>query len=51
MDGKAILATMAGPWRAGDPAEAMIRFFKNTRIQLERAWKSYGARHSARSSS
>lgn len=45
---KAILATMAGPWHAGQPVEAAIRFFKNTRIHLERAWKSYGARRSAR---
>ena len=45
---KVILATMAGPWRAGQPVEAVILFFKNTRIHLERAWKSYGARRSAR---
>jgi RNA polymerase subunit RPABC4/transcription elongation factor Spt4 len=45
---KAILGAMAGPWRAGDPVEAVIRFFKNARIHLERAWKSYGARRSAR---
>lgn len=47
---KAILETMAEPWRAGDPAGAVIRFFKNTRVQLDRAWKSYGARHTDRSS-
>lgn len=45
---KAILATMAAPWQGGDPVEAVIRFFKNARIHLERAWKSYGARKSAR---
>lgn len=45
---KAILATMAGPWQAGQPVEAVIRYFKTTRIHLDRAWKSYGARHSAR---
>jgi hypothetical protein len=44
---KAILATMAAPWRDGQPVEAVIRFFKNTRIHLERAWKSYGARKPA----
>jgi hypothetical protein len=45
---KAVLAGMAGPWRAGRPVEAVILFFKNTRIHLERAWKSYGARRSVR---
>jgi TPM domain len=45
---KAILATMAAPWRDGQPVEAVIRFFKNTRIRLEGAWKSYGARNPAR---
>ncbi len=45
---KVILATMAGPWRAGQPVEAVIRFFRTTRIHLERAWKSYGARRFAR---
>lgn len=47
---KAILETMAGPWRTGDPVEAVIRFFKNSGVHLERAWKTYGARHSDRSS-
>lgn len=45
---KTILASMAAPWRAGQPVDAVIRFFGNTRIHLERAWKSYGARLSAR---
>lgn len=45
---KAILATMAAPWRAGQPVDAVIRFFENSRIHLERAWKKYGARRSAR---
>lgn len=45
---KAILTSMAGPWRDGNPAEAIIQFFVNTRSQLERAWKSYGVRHTAR---
>ena len=50
-DWKDVLSTMAGPWRAGDPAEAIIRFFTSTRSRLERAWKSYGIRKPARSSS
>ena len=44
---KVVLTTMAGPWRAGKPAEAIIRFFTTTRSHLERAWKSYGVRKSA----
>lgn len=44
---KAVLTTMTGPWQAGRPAEAIIRFFTNTRSHLEGAWKSYGARKSA----
>ncbi|MEY3896845.1 MAG: hypothetical protein RLZZ214_2365 [Verrucomicrobiota bacterium] len=48
---KDILATMAGPWRAGDPTEAIIRFFKSTRSRLELAWTSYGIRKPARISS
>lgn len=47
---KAVLATMAEPWRVGDPVEAVIRFFKNTRSHLDRAWRSYGARSSDRNS-
>jgi len=49
-DWKAILETMAEPWRTGDPVEAVIRFFKITHIHLERAWKIYGARHPDRGS-
>ncbi len=45
---KAILATMAEPWRDGQPVESVIRFFKNTHSHLERAWKNYGARNPAR---
>lgn len=41
---KAILATMAGPWQDGQPVEAVIRFFKTTRIHLERLWKNHGTR-------
>jgi TPM domain len=41
---KAILATMAGPWQDGQPVEAVIRFFKSTRIHLERLWKNHGMR-------
>jgi hypothetical protein len=48
---KEVLASMAGPWRAGAPAEAIVRFFKSTRSRLELVWKSYGIRKSARSSS
>ncbi len=40
-----ILATMAEPWQARRPAEAIIRFFKSSRSRLDRAWKLYGARH------
>lgn len=50
-DWKAILATMAVPWRAGHPVESVIRFFKNTRIHLERVWKSCGTRQFDRKSS
>jgi hypothetical protein len=45
---KTVLATMAAPWRDGQPVDAVIRFFNHARIHLERAWKSYGARRSAR---
>lgn len=48
---KDVLADMAGPWRAGDPAEAVVRFFKSTRSRLELAWKNHGIRKPARSSS
>lgn len=45
---KSIMATMAGPWRSGKPAQAVVRFFKGSRDQLNRSWRRFGARRSGR---
>ncbi len=45
---KAILATMASPWNAGVPAEAVVRFLQSSREQLNRAWGRYGSRRTSR---
>ncbi len=41
---KAILGSMTEPWSRGNPAKAIIGFFKNSRSSLDAAWKRYGAR-------
>jgi hypothetical protein len=40
---KSIISSMAEPWQARQPAEAIVSFFNNTRRQLDFAWKRYGA--------
>ncbi|MEO5917759.1 MAG: TPM domain-containing protein [Luteolibacter sp.] len=45
---KTILATMAESWRAGKPADAIVRFFNGSREQLNRAWRRFGSRHAAK---
>lgn len=45
---KSILATMAPLWQAGKPADAVIRFFKESRKQLDLAWRRFGSRRSVR---
>ncbi|MES2660066.1 MAG: TPM domain-containing protein [Verrucomicrobiota bacterium] len=45
---KGILATMSGPWQAGKPAEAVVRFFKSSHEQLDRAWKRFGSRRAGK---
>lgn len=46
---KDILATMSEPWRSGLPADAVLRFFKSSRYQLNRAWRRYGSRQNGKS--
>lgn len=41
---KAALAAMDEPWNAKKPVEAILRFFDDSRRQLNRAWKRYGSR-------
>lgn len=41
---EAVIATMAGPWRLGKPAEAIVRFFESSRIHLKRAWRRRSGR-------
>ena len=36
---KAVIATMAGPWQSGKPADAIVRFFESSGTHLKRAWK------------
>ncbi len=43
---KILLSTMTSSWQAGKPADAVVRFFKVSRKQLDRAWKRFGSRRS-----
>ena len=45
---KAILKTMSEPWNAGLPAEAILTFLKESRLQFHKAWKRYGARRTSK---
>ena len=36
---RAVIATMAGPWRSGKPADAIVRFFESSGTHLKQAWK------------
>ncbi len=50
-DWKIVLTAMTAPWQAGNPAEAIVAFFKASRRHLDAAWKRYGAPHSSRRNS
>lgn len=45
---KGALSLMAEPWQSGKPVEAILRFFKGARANLDHARKRYGARRSGR---
>lgn len=45
---KLSLEAMKGKWHERKPADAIVRFFKASHLQLDRAWRRYGARMTAR---
>ncbi len=47
-DWQDILGTMTAPWQAGNTAEAVVGFFKNSRSRLEESWKRTGSRRKNR---
>ncbi len=47
---KSILSNMINPWRAKNPVEAILRFLKCSRTQLELVWKLHGTRKPSRKS-
>ena len=42
-DWRAILKTMAGPWREKNMSDLILRFFKSSRDSLEISWKRCGS--------
>jgi hypothetical protein len=44
-DWRKILATMAGPWKAGQAGAAVLRFFETASRFLDQSWKHGGRRH------
>ncbi len=45
---KDILGSMSDAWSAGKPAEAVVRFFKTSREELDKAWRRFGSRRRTR---
>jgi len=45
---KVPLEAMKEKWREKNATEAIVNFFKSSRLQLDRAWRRYGARVSTR---
>ncbi len=43
---KSILVGMTHAWQRGDAGRAIVQFLEDSRKQLARAWKRYGARNS-----